>query len=84
MATLIKTDGTHTSVEPKNGKDFQIEELWDLIGGYVQIVYINPREILIVDEDGLNKHLPINKEASYLYGDLIVGPALRCLNTQVK
>ncbi len=77
MATLIKTDGTHTSVEPKNGKDFQIEELWDLIGGYVQIV-------LIVDEDGLSKELPINKEASYLYGDLIVGPALRCLNTQVK
>ena len=27
MATLIKTDGTHTSVEPKNGKDFKIEEV---------------------------------------------------------
>lgn len=31
MATLITTDGLQREVKPKNGKDFKLEELYELI-----------------------------------------------------
>lgn len=84
MATLFKPDGTTQSVEPKNGRDFKIEELWDLIGGYVQVVSASGGKILIVDEEGLLKHRPLNKEASKRAGFMIVGDALLCDKKQLR
>lgn len=38
MAYLIKTDGTIEAVEPRNGKDFQLDEMQAMMGGYIDIV----------------------------------------------
>lgn len=90
MATLMKVGEKPKHVEPKNGNDFKLEELWELIGGYVQIVRLRNNEIMIVDEDGLPKGLPINGEACrYVeahcdYGHLIVGTALICESREVE
>ncbi len=71
---------------PSNGYEFSLEELKTAIGGgYIEIVRLYRRDewgnplIMIVDEDGIRKQLPVNHHASELYGkDYIYGPALVC------
>jgi hypothetical protein len=81
MATLYSTDGTTREVLPKDGKRISLEEAWGLVGGYVERVMMprgNGRSpgVLLVDEEGLLKQLPLNLAASQLAGQLVCGPAL--------
>lgn len=52
MAQIIKTDGTTIEVEPKNGTDFQLEELQAVVEGYIQVIHIGDGEVMVVNEDG--------------------------------
>lgn len=90
MAIIIKTDGTILEIEPVNGKDFKLEELNAIVNGYIEIVYLNDGQIMVVNEEGLIKGLPYNKEATrrvfmgtylpyYIVGDVLV-----CNQKQVK
>ena len=60
MATLIKTDGTVTTVEPRNGKSFCLEELQHAVGGYIEAVYLPDGKVMIVNEEGKLDGLPQN------------------------
>jgi hypothetical protein len=87
MATLFKTCGCRVEHEPKAAKGFTLEEVRALIGGgYVRLVNLNlgPRGrsigTLFVDEDGIQKGLAYNKEASELAGFVVYGDALVCHN----
>ncbi len=54
MATLIKTDGTISSVHPKAGigKSFNLDELQGYVGGYIEIVYTADGKLCVVNEEG--------------------------------
>ena len=53
MAQIIKTDGTIIDeVQPKNGTDFQLEEMQAVVEGYIQIVRLDDDEVMVVNEDG--------------------------------
>ena len=39
MATLIKADGTIEEIKPKNGTDFQLEELQKYVDGNIECRY---------------------------------------------
>ena len=54
----------------------EIKGLQDLVGGYVQEVQILDGGVMLVDEDGQMKRLPINRVASRIAGTLIVGTAV--------
>lgn len=90
MATLFKVGEKPKEIEPKNGSDFQLEEVWDLIGGYVQVIELHAGRIMIVDEEGLWKNLPFNAEATAHvarhcnYPHTIVGTALLCKTKEFK
>lgn len=92
MATLFKVGEKPKTIEPKNGSDFQLEEVWDLIGGYVQVVQLHGGNIMLVDEDGFMKQLPFNREATvWLVGHCdfqnliaVVGTALVCKSEEFK
>ena len=90
MATLMRVGEKPKTIEPKNGSDFQLEEVWDLIGGYVQVISLYADYIMLVDEDGLLKQLPLNSEATAWverhcdYPHMIVGTALVCKSEQFK
>ena len=90
MAKLIKTDGSVTDVAPKNGKDFKLDELRELIGcEYIEIVRVplTHGKILIVDEEGKLNGKEFNERATVIYGnilDYIVGDALMCDRGEVK
>ena len=98
MATLLKVDGTKEEITPKDGESFSIEELWTIIGGYIEMVdlswlkktgQIDPdieAAYMIVDEEGKLKRLPVNEAATkiVLGRDVIAGPALLCSNKEFK
>jgi len=60
-------------LEPKNGKIYTLEEMQEAVEGYIEIAgYIsidNKNYIIIVDEEGLIKNLPVNHGFWWSYGD---------------
>ena len=83
-SVIIKTDGERVVTEPKNGKDFQLEELQKIVGGYIEIVRLSNSRIMVVNEEGLIYDLPYNAEASLEAMDVIVGDVLVCDSGKVK
>jgi len=80
MATLYTTDGKQHEVKPRNGTDFQLDELYKLIGcEVIEVVAVEGDRLLIIDEEGKLKARPMNTQATILAdlcGDYIVGNAL--------
>ena len=85
MADLIRPNGTVEQVEPENGTDFNLEELYKAIGcSYVQVVYLTCGKLMIVDEEGQVTGKELNRKASLLAGTAIVGNAVMCEREQLK
>jgi len=95
MAKLIQPDGTETLVQPKNGSDFQYQELHDMVNGYIEIVrpLYHPQytdHIMVINEEGKLEGLGVNEKATAIWlhdishSDYIVGPALICKEVEVK
>jgi hypothetical protein len=79
--TLLRTDGTSTEVQPKNGTNYSLEELYKMLGcEMVEVVYTQDNDtILICDEEGTFVENPRrNVQASNLAGCQIVGNVLVC------
>lgn len=66
----ILVDGT---IEPMPDKSPNWKDLQQAVGGYFEIVTLSPTHIMIVDEEGVIKNKPLNKEASILAGKRILG-----------
>ena len=92
MAHIIKSSGEIIEVEPKNGKDFTLEEVQKIVDGYVELAYLPDRKYMLVNEEGLINELPVNMEASILYygklgvlsGNYIAGDVLICEPNQFR
>jgi hypothetical protein len=89
VAKLLHPDGRVIAVKPKNGTDFQLQELNEMVGGYIEIVRLpsDSDAIMVINEEGKLKGLPFNLLATMtarLAGDHIVGNALLCTSDQVK
>lgn len=77
MALLVKADGTISTVKPASGKRFSLQELHEFVGGYIEIVRIQPGQyglltvrpgdIMVCNEDGHRLELPENRTASAIY-----------------
>ena len=53
-----------------------LEEAQAILGGLVQIVIDDGNIQLLVNEEGLLKNLELNKQASLMAGQTLVGPAI--------
>lgn len=90
MANLIKVDGSIATVKPKNGTDFKLSELQELVGGYIQVISVNDDMLLVIDEEGKLKNSPFNPLATNIAkgfvrdDDFIVGNALHCKSSEVE
>lgn len=82
MAYILKPDGSSLPVDPKNGKDFSLEECQAAVGGYIEALRSSDgKKMLIINEEGKLCDLPFNPQATILYGrgeDYIVGTVLVC------
>lgn len=83
MAQLITTAGKITGFALELGPAKRLMQLQRLVGGYIQRVATTCGRIMLVDEGGRMKQLPVNPEASRIakvggidiVGDVVVlGP----------
>lgn len=90
MGKIYKTDGTITTVEPKNCTDYSLEELQAIVGGYIEVLPLNEDEIMVLNEEGKILGLDLNDNATELiseagmWDDFIVGDVLVCKNDEVR
>lgn len=84
MAKLLNANGTKLKVKPKDGVKFSLEELQRFVGGHIEIFTLDGKEVMVINEEGKLKGLPVNVRATRLFrqfhgvGDYIVGDALIC------
>lgn len=83
------TDGKGQFVKPSNGTDFSLEELQKFVGGYIEVVRLHDNRIMVVNEEGKCRNLPINIAATQLLRltgrhDTIIGNALICDTDKVR
>lgn len=86
MAKWMKTNGEVIDVTPKNeGQVFALEELKEYVGGWIECIFLNDHQVLVVNEEGKLLNLPYNTLATEVYNmafqpnrDCIVGDALLC------
>ena len=41
-----------------------LKEMQKFVGGYIEVVYLNDKEVMIIDEEGKLKGKPVNAEAT--------------------
>ena len=81
MGILMKSNGEVQEITPQNGKHFSLEELQGFVEGYIEIVSIGDKH-MVVNEAGKLDGLDINSKATEIYikhygsNDIIVGNAL--------
>jgi len=92
MAKLLTVDQEEITIQPKNGKGFSLKELYRHIGcEFVQLVDLNHKEYMVIDEDGKLNGSAYNAAASVLAhqnkaihpSDCIVGNAIICDKSQL-
>ena len=90
MAEIIKTDGTRTATTPANGEYFTLEEMQAAVGGMVEIIELDDKQSMILNEEGKLLDLPYNEEADEIFHqhystlDYIVGDVLLCENELIR
>ena len=83
-AKIIYTDKEAEDYTPKNGRTFELEEMQEIVGGYVEPIRLNDGRMIIVDEDGKSKGKAVNIPATNILRrdhyttDYIVGTAIVC------
>lgn len=77
-ALNFKEDGNLETVKPKN-KYFALQELQTVVGGYIELYpFRYENKLIVCDEEGLNKHRPVNNLFSNLTSIKLVGDVLLC------
>ncbi|MBR5568432.1 MAG: DUF3846 domain-containing protein [Bacteroidales bacterium] len=90
MATLYKSNGETIEVEPKDGKHFQLRELYQMLDcELIEVIFLRDGRLMIIDEEGKYTKSDINPKATRVFlssrrlnDDFIVGDALVCSSEQ--
>ena len=53
-----------------------LKEAQSFVGGLVEMVYLTNDRQMLVNEEGIMHDLPVNHPASFVAGNIILGPAL--------
>lgn len=92
-AKLMKATGEVVEIEPKNGTDFTMEELYEHLNcRIVEVIALNEDEIMVIDEEGKYNNKEVNanatmcaqKNQAITSWDCIVGDAIVCNSEMVK
>jgi len=85
MVRLLRANGMVEEISPKNGNKFELKELQDYVGGYIELVQV-PEDglIAIANEEGLLKRLPFNSAANIMFGLELVGDIIICPPTMIN
>tara|TARA_R110002020_G_scaffold7599_1_gene31803 strand:- start:1520 stop:1771 length:252 start_codon:yes stop_codon:yes gene_type:complete len=81
MAKLIKAD-INIPIEAIVVKDLKSRQ--EIVGGYIEYVYLEDGKGLIVNEDGRTVGLPFNERATKLSNRVIVGDVILLTKKELK
>lgn len=90
MAKIYKTNGEQIEVQPENGKDFKLEQLQKIVGGYIDMIGVGGDGIMVFNDEGKLIELPYNECATellrkhYNTDDFIVGDVLICKDNEIE
>jgi len=88
MARFIKSNGIDMELVPEKGTQFTLVELQDLVDGFIEIVPAKDGRLIVINEEGKLKKLPMNTKASLLLerpnSDFIVGDVLVCDKSEIR
>lgn len=84
MAQKILIQGKYRECTPKNGKTFTLEELQQIVGGYIEILFFRDGRMMVMNEEGKLNGLQFNMKATRIAkenhliwdNDFIVGDVL--------
>lgn len=83
-AKIIYVDKEAEDYTPKNGRTFELTEMQEIIGGYIEPIRLIDGRMIIVDEEGKSKSKAVNIPATnilrrdHFTTDYIVGTAIVC------
>tara|TARA_R110002110_G_scaffold46759_1_gene140966 strand:+ start:74 stop:322 length:249 start_codon:yes stop_codon:yes gene_type:complete len=82
MAVLLTADKDN----PLDGTTIgtTLDDLQQAVRGYIELVYLPDSKVMVVDEEGLLKFYPINREASLLAQRPIVGDVVIANQDEIK
>lgn len=91
MGTIIKTDGREQQVRPVNGRQFELWELAELLGGYANILNLHDGRVMAINPYNSMK-FNVNFQATEIAveagvlpdGDILVGDVLICNEKEVE
>ena len=88
QSVIIMADGLLKKVDPANGTDFSLNELNEIVDGYIEVLHIGDK-LLVCNEEGKLNNLPYNAKATRLINaagikDYIVGNVLFCDKDKIK
>ena len=88
QSVIITTDGLLKKVDPANGTDFSLNELNEIVDGYIEVLHIGDK-LLVCNEEGKLNNLSYNAKATRLINaagikDYIVGNVLFCDKDKIK
>lgn len=87
---IYKTNGEVIETSPKNGNDYSLEELKEIVGVYIEIIYLTENKIMVINDECKLINLPHNENATTLYRicldtiDFIVGDVLVCNTNRIR
>ena len=61
-----------------------LKKMQGYVDGYIELVWLNDEDVLVVNEEGLIRGLPFNYNASYLANKPIVGDAIYCKHNEIN
>ena len=84
MATWIKHTGEEVEVNPENGTDFSLEELQWFVCGFIEIINLGNKLMVVNEEGAFYMANDPNDKASLLAGQKIFGDVLVCKKNEIE
>ena len=83
---IIRANGEIVIYNPRNGKDYELDELQSIVGGYIEIIRLDDEWLMIINDEGKLYQMPLNQLATYIAKekkaisstDFVVGDVLVC------
>tara|TARA_R100000789_G_scaffold94393_1_gene94164 strand:- start:525 stop:785 length:261 start_codon:yes stop_codon:yes gene_type:complete len=86
MATILRTDGNHEYyVVPDNGEStYHLAQLQSVVNGFIELIYLLNNQIMVVNEEGSIHRLPVNRAASKIASQMIVGNVILIKGDEIE
>lgn len=93
-AKLLKVSGEVMEIEPKNGTNFTLDELYKhLQCSLVEVINLNQDDIMVVDEEGkwasnnvinVNATMLAQENRAIVFWDYVAGDAIVCNRKMIR